>query len=319
MTNSILFANTRTAVVKPYPVTYDSINRQLTYLADGVTHVIGVNVLAIQEITLTATHTTTFDQSGTYAVSATSSASADEAYTGPVYSIAPNVENTAGATVDASTGVVTLATLGVFTVLASFPATENYAAGTATQTITILGNIQTITVSPTDSTDFSQSGIYAVSATTDDTDDGAAVVYSIDAIGNTAGATVDASTGVVTFATPGTCTVLVNSAATLTYAIAAQVQQVITVAKEAQSTLVVTSIAGTSGVGTPLTLTSSGGSGTGAVTYVVTDAGTAGATLTDGGTTVTGATTGTCTVTATKATDVDYTAVSSTATTVTFA
>jgi hypothetical protein len=91
--------------------------------------------------------------------------------------------------------------------------------------------------------------------------------------------------------------------------------QSITVVRGDQSALSVSSTSGT--YGAALTLTTSGGSGTGAVTYVVVDGTATGCAESGGQLTVTAA--GTCTVTATKALDTNYNAVSSSATTVTFA
>ena len=77
------------------------------------------------------------------------------------------------------------------------------------------------------------------------------------------------------------------------------------------------SISTTNGTyGTPLALSTSGGSGSGEVTYSLNSAGTAGCTLNSGSLTATSS--GTCTVTATKASDVNYFAATSNATTITF-
>jgi hypothetical protein len=81
-----------------------------------------------------------------------------------------------------------------------------------------------------------------------------------------------------------------------------------------QSSISVTSTSGT--FGSTLALSTSGGSGSGAVTYQVTSAGTAGCSVSGSNLSATAA--GTCTVTATKATNVNYAAASSSATTITF-
>lgn len=90
----------------------------------------------------------------------------------------------------------------------------------------------------------------------------------------------------------------------------------LTVNKASQSTLTVSSTSGT--YGSSISLTSSGGSGTGAVTFAVTSAGSAGCSI-SGGTTLNATSPGTCTVTATKATNANFLAESSSATTITFA
>lgn len=88
---------------------------------------------------------------------------------------------------------------------------------------------------------------------------------------------------------------------------------VVSYALASQSALSLTSTSGY--VGETLSLTTSGGSGTGAVTYAVTTAGTAGCSIS--GTNLSATSTGTCTVTATKAAADGYSAISSSATTVT--
>jgi hypothetical protein len=85
--------------------------------------------------------------------------------------------------------------------------------------------------------------------------------------------------------------------------------------KASQTALSITSVTGVSGMA--LTLVTAGGSGTGAVTYVATN-GTA-TDCTISGSTLTETGVGTCILTATKAADTDFTAISSSPTTVTFA
>ncbi|MFM8816225.1 MAG: beta strand repeat-containing protein, partial [Actinomycetes bacterium] len=123
------------------------------------------------------------------------------------------------------------------------------------------------------------------------------------------------SSGVATFSglgitgSPGSYTITSSSGALAT------ASQSITVARADQSALTISSTSGT--YGTALTLTTSGGSGTGSNSYVVVDGTATGCAESGGSLTVTSA--GTCTVTATKALDTNYNAVSSSATTVTFA
>jgi hypothetical protein len=123
------------------------------------------------------------------------------------------------------------------------------------------------------------------------------------------------NSGVATFSglgitgSPGSYTITYSSG------LLTSASQAITVVRGDQSALSVSSTSGT--YGAALTLTTSGGSGTGAVTYVVVDGTATGCAESGGLLTVTAA--GTCTVTATKALDTNYNAVSSSATTVTFA
>jgi len=123
------------------------------------------------------------------------------------------------------------------------------------------------------------------------------------------------SSGVATFSglgitgSPGSYTITYSSGSLAT------ASQSITVGRADQSALSITSTSGT--YGSALTLATSGGSGTGATTYVVVDGTATGCAESGGLLTVTAA--GTCTVTATKALDTNYNAISSSATTVTFA
>jgi len=123
------------------------------------------------------------------------------------------------------------------------------------------------------------------------------------------------SSGVATFSglgitgSPGIYTVTYSSGSLAT------ASQSITVVRADQNALSLTSTSGT--YGAALTLTTSGGSGTGANTYVVVNGTATGCVESGGVLTVTSA--GSCTVTATKALDTNYNAVSSSATTVSFA
>ena len=131
-----------------------------------------------------------------------------------------------------------------------------------------------------------------------------------------AGLTLNSATGVIS-GTPtaaGSASIVVTvtdangaSVATNTFSIA--------IAKADQASLAVTSTSGT--FGTPITLTATGGTVSGALSFVVADNGSMHCTLNNGSITADGA--GGCTVTATMAGDSNYNAVSSAATTVTFA
>jgi hypothetical protein len=111
--------------------------------------------------------------------------------------------------------------------------------------------------------------------------------------------------------TPSSASFSVGSASnyTITYDTA-----MLTINKASQSALSITSTSGS--FGTPLTLATNGGSGDGLVSYVYAE-GTTTCTLSSG--VLTAAATGTCLVTATKATDDNYSAISSSQTTITFA
>ena len=271
-----------------------------------------------QTITVAANGSPTFDQSGTYNVTASSNDT--DSYT-LAYTVDGTALNTAGCSVSPS-GVVSFTSRGTCTIDVNSGGTENFGAATqAQQVLTVGAGVQTITVAATNSTLLDQSGIYAPVASSNDTDPGV-LVYTVDGSGNTAGCTIaDSSTGVVSFTDSGTCTIDVNSGSTANFAAAAQAQQVLTVftgsppPSSAQAALTLTSTSGT--YGTALTLTSSGGSGTGAVSYTVANGTATGCAISGSSLSATAA--GTCIVTATKAADTTYGSVSSTATTVTFA
>jgi hypothetical protein len=115
----------------------------------------------------------------------------------------------------------------------------------------------------------------------------------------------------------GTCRLTATKAADATYLVAHSPTTTVTFAAtplKVQAALTLTSTSGTSG--TALALTSSGGSGTGVVTYAVTNAGSAACWIT--GSQLHATHGGACIVTATKAADTQFSAVSSSATKVTF-
>jgi hypothetical protein len=143
-----------------------------------------------------------------------------------------------------------------------------------------------------------------------------AITYAITAGGNATGCALSnsSSTATITASTSGTCLVSATIAADAYYSAATSSTLTFTFSKAGQSALSISSTSGS--FGTPLTLATSGGSGGGLVTYVYA-AGTTTCTLSSG--VLTPAATGTCLVTATKATDDNYTAISSSQTTITFA
>lgn len=124
----------------------------------------------------------------------------------PVYSV--NIDNTCGASIDASTGVVTFTKAGSVTVTATVADTEHY-------TYTIKSVSYTLTVNKADGTiSFAtatpKEALHAAAADNTytqevtKTGDGT-VTYTIS--DNTCGATIDASTGKVTFTQAGSVTI----------------------------------------------------------------------------------------------------------------
>jgi len=260
-----------------------------------------------QTITMAATGSPTFDQSGSYNVDASSNDSgATLAYT------IDSSGNTAGCTVAPSSGVVSFTGLGGCTIDVNSAAQGTYAAAPqAQQVLTVAAGVQaTLVVNSTSAT-----YPYSLVLTTTGGSGGGAVTYVVNTGGTASGCTN--TSGTLTATSAGTCFVTATKAADADYASASSVQTTVTFSLATQATLVVNSTSATYPYS--LVLTTTGGSGTGAVSYAVTAAGSAGCSLTGGGTTLSATSAGTCTVTATKAADASYNAASSTATTITFA
>jgi hypothetical protein len=122
-----------------------------------------------------------------------------------------------------------------------------------------------------------------------------------------------ASNATLTAASSGTCTITASITSDTNYVAATSASATFTFSQAGQTALTLTSTTGN--FGTTLTLTTSGGTGTGAVSFT-TSPGTTTCTVSTNTLTASGS--GTCSVTATKASDVNYSAISSSATTVTF-
>lgn len=110
------------------------------------------------------------------------------------------------------------------------------------------------------------------------------------------------SSGVLTPAHAGACTVIATKATDSAYTAKSSIATTITFVKAAQSSITIST---TSGIyGTPLTLATTGGSGTGTLLFAVTDGGTANCLVSGNVLSVTHA--GTCQVTAVKTADGNY-------------
>jgi hypothetical protein len=121
-------------------------------------------------------------------------------------------------------------------------------------------------------------------------------------------------TPIITASTSGTCSITATVAQDGNYNSATSSVIAFTFSRASQSALSVTSTSGS--FGTSLTLAASGGSNSGSITYSY-GAGTTTCTLNSG--VISAAGVGTCKVTATRAADVNYDAVSSAETVITFA
>ena len=174
---------------------------------------------------------------------------------------------------------------------------------------------QTITLSSlgTSSKTYPYSQVLSMSTT--GSSGSGAITYAIAAGGSATSCALSNSsaTATITASTSGTCLVAATIASDTYYNSATSSALTFTFNKASQSALSISSTSGS--FGTPLTLATSGGNGDGLVSYVYA-AGTTTCTLSSG--VLTPAATGTCLVTATKATDDNYSAISSSQTTITF-
>lgn len=210
------------------------------------------------------------------------------------------------ATVNRTSGVVTVVGPGTVTITAAQAASANYLAGSHATTIVIDKGTPTLGDLIVADKLFGADPFTVVAPTSTST--GAFTFSST----NTAVATINSSTGVVTVVGVGDTIISATQAATSKFT-ATSISTTLRVAKRNQAPLVLTTTTGVRLV--PLTLETSGGLGTGAVTFTLANAGTAGCSVS--GTTLTATNAGTCTVAATKAGDANHLAITMSATTVT--
>ena len=118
--------------------------------------------------------------------------------------------DTSVATVDATTGYVTIFAGGTTTITASQLATSTYAAATTSTTLTVLMNPMLGAMSPITKT----YGEAPFTLTAPTTNSDAAITYTSS---DTSVATVDATTGYVTIAGVGSTTIIASQAATASY------------------------------------------------------------------------------------------------------
>jgi len=226
------------------------------------------------------------------------------------------------------------------TVAGSIAGSWSYASATAsvvslsgsTATVNAAGSaVVTATFTPTDAANYVSGGTVAMTVSVATADQSGLTVTSVSGTygssitlavsGGTTGGSVSYSTtgagcsitsGALSKLSAGDCSVTATMAGNSNYNAVSSLATTVTFAKASQSGLSVTTTSGTYGI--DLTLNVSGGTTAGLVTYVVTGAGCS---QTDGVLTKNAA--GDCSVTATMAGNGNYNAVSSSATTVTFA
>jgi hypothetical protein len=283
------------------------------HYADSGTTAFTLTINKANQAALTVTST-----SGTYLTPLTLTDAGGSGTGADTYAV---VNGTAtGCTVN-GTGPYTLTSTsaGTCVVTATSAADSNYnAISSAPTTVTLApANQAALTVTST-------SGTYLTPLTlTTSGGSGTGAVSYVAVNGTATGCTVNGTAPgpyTLTSSSAGTCLVTATKAADSNYNAVSSAQATVALGKANQAALTVTSTTGN--YNTPITLTTSGGSGTGAVTYVTTNGTATGCTVNGtapGPYTLTSTQAGTCNVTATKAADGNYNAVSSAATTVTFA
>jgi hypothetical protein len=225
-------------------------------------------------------------------------------------SVSYSSSNTSVASVSGST--VTVIGVGTTTFTATFTPTNTSLYNTTTTTFTITVAAKTLTITAeAKSKSFgatTPTNSYTLSTTLVGSDAISSLTYTYSGTNST---TAPTAVGSYTI-TPSSVVFSTGSASnySITYAAGSY-----TIGLATQSTLTVSSTSGT--FGSALTLTTSGGTGSGSVTYSATT-GTA-SSCTVSGDSLTAGSAGTCFVTATKAADSQYSSISSTSTSVSFA
>jgi len=121
------------------------------------------------------------------------------------------------------------ATTSTFTTSTASMSTGTLADIATQPKVNVKATAQVITMAPTAYTTVSRSGTYNVGATSNDTDPGAVITYSVAPTAtDSAGCSVGAS-GNVSFTRAGTCTIDAGAQATANFGTATQVQQVVNV------------------------------------------------------------------------------------------
>ncbi len=266
------------------------------------------------------TSTGTYFASNTITASTNSSGSVTFKSGGTTISGCSNIATSGSGSSHSATCTWTPSAVGTSSITVDFtPVLTSFLSwsyGAGATNLTINRASQSITLSSIGTTSKSFPYSQALSITTSGTSGSGARSFSV-ADGTATGCTLSSSsstTPTLTASTSGTCLVTATIAQDTNYNSATSSGVTFTFSRAAQSSLTITS---TSAVyGTPLQLLTSGGTGTGAITFAV-SAGTT--TCSISGDSLTASSTGTCLVTATKAQDANYTAISSSQSTVTFA
>jgi outer membrane protein OmpA-like peptidoglycan-associated protein len=260
------------------------------------------DLVTAQVINFTNTPPSTLYVNGTYVVTATGGASGN-----PV-TLTVDGTSTSGCTIDAATGVVTLAPpVGTCVIDANQAGNAAYgAAAQVQQSVSDTSTPQVIDFTNTPPSPLYVNGTYTVTATGGAS--GNPVTLTVDGT-STSGCTIDAATGVVTLSAPaGTCVIDANQAGNAAYGAASQVQQsVVSESVTAQVIHFTDSPPTHPAIGSTFVVTATGGASGNPVIFSVDAASTSGCTIDP----ATGVVTlsppaGTCVIDANQAGDAAY-------------
>jgi inosine-uridine nucleoside N-ribohydrolase/ribosomal protein S11 len=256
---------------------------------------------ASQTISFTSTTPASPVVGGTYQVTATGGGSVN-----PVI-LTIDGSSTGGCTINAATGLVTLSgPAGTCVIDANQVGNTSYLpALTAQQALSVAPAPQSLTITSTPPASPQIGGTYAV--TTAAGASGSPVTYSIDA-SSTSGCSVDAASGLVSFAGPvGSCVVDANQAGNTSYLDAPQAQQSMTVAHGSQTIVITSTPPASPTIGGSYTVVASGGASGSPLAFSIDPASTSGCTVDPvSGLVSLDAPTGTCVVDVNQAGTADY-------------
>jgi RNA polymerase sigma factor (sigma-70 family) len=205
----------------------------------------------------------------------------------------------ANCSVNVTTGVMTAVTAGTCVIRATAAANATYASAYADVAWTIAQASQTVSWPATNVNVFTTASPLTLNALASSSGTGA-ISYSVTSAG-TSGCTIDASTGIVSFSTSGTCVLRATAAENDTYT-SAVTSLTVTIVKAPQVVSWSPSNTALSVAGSPATPSSvASTNGDGSITYSVSSAGTSGCTVNATTGVLTYTDNGTCTIRATAA------------------
>ncbi len=201
----------------PETFTYNLVETSPYGLTSATSATVTINVVQQQVVSWTTPTALTTTQ-----LSSTPNPATDLGNAPITYSVVTSATNSAGCSVNATTGAITYVGAGVCTLQATAAATSSYSSASAQVTFTVSAlTIPTLSWSPSPTTlTTAQSGTTISGAPV--TNSNGAVSYAVAPTGNTAGCTLASSSSPVvlsfTATTAAQCSVTVSTAATATYA-----------------------------------------------------------------------------------------------------